>query len=123
VLAGVYELSKAPSGNPGMRDDVKSNRPDRNGLLPALLKSYVGLLIKFVLPAGFVLILAFNLQKDGKENYNEINSELLLCGSGFTLIALLILLMPVCCCDDDDKLNEDDIDKEIAEATEHNAKM
>lgn len=127
VLAGIYELTKAPAANPAPRDDPNSMRPDRNGLASALLKSYAGLLIKFVLPAGFIFNLAFNLEKDGSQNYNGIDSELLLCGAGFTLIALLILVMPLCCCDDDDRLDEDVIDKEIAEATEmqamHDARM
>ena len=41
--------------------------------------------------------------------------ELLLCGAGFTLIALHVLVLPLCCCDDDDALREEDIDKEHAE--------
>lgn len=127
VLAGIYELTKAPASHPGPRDDPNSMRPDRNGLASALLKSYAGLLIKFVLPAGFIFNLAFNLEQDGSENYNGIDSELLLCGAGFTLIALLFLVMPLCCCDDDDRLDENVIDKEIAEATEmqamHEARM
>ena len=68
-----------------------------------------------MLPAGFILILVFNLERDGAANYNGIDAELLLCGAGFTLIALLVLVMPLCCCDDDDALREEDIDKEHAE--------
>lgn len=117
VLAGIYELTKAPAGSM-LREDPESMRPDRNGLAAALLKSYIGLLIKFVLPAGFVLNLTFNLEADGRENYNGIHGELLLCGAGFSLIALLLVVMPLCCCDEEDKLDEGTIDKEIAELDE-----
>ena len=108
-------------GGPNPASNVNSVRPDRNGLAQALMQSYLGLLIKFVLPAGFVLVLVFNLQADGAESYNGIDEELLLTGGGFTVLGLMMMILPICCCDEEDKLDEVEIDKEIAEITEMQA--